>query len=161
MIFESVYKSTCSNEFYTTIELTQFNEYAWNKMRKYLMSNPPKEGNFGEKGIEAVSLLSKLHSKVISDDCIKFDSLSESEIIDALKLLKGNKLVTRLEIKNCEISQNLMKMIDEMRVTTSIPIENVVFDHSRIHIGNPVILPDYILEAISDMAENNTILYDD
>jgi len=109
---------------------------------------------------ENIELLGALQEQVISPEKGFIDSLPPSEIEKALKLLKGNQLIPKLEIRNSEIDENLMETIENTRISTKINKDGVKLHWNTISVESLSVLAHYYSpEGLSDILMRNKVVF--
>ena len=114
---------------------------------------------FDNKKKKNVMLLGTLQEKVIFKDRAIFNSLTKDEMIQALQLLEGHQMITKLEIMNCSFDSHLMELIANMRLTTKIKLEDIVIKGNEIKVDRLNQLWYYFGDENLDMIyEHNLIV---
>jgi len=109
---------------------------------------------------ENIDLVGILQEKVISPEKGFIDDLSPAEIVKVLRLIKGNELIPKLEIRNSEIDESLMEAIENTRISTKINKEDVKLLGNVISVESLSVLVNYYSpEGLNDILMLNKVIF--
>jgi len=96
-----------------------------------------------EKTKENIALLGALQDQSILGERAVIDGLPSEKSFRLLELLKGNKLIRKIEIRNSGIQDHIMEEIEGMRVTTTVKKCDVKLVGNTISVGSLSGLVEY------------------
>jgi len=110
---------------------------------------------------EKIPLLGDLQNQAILEDKALLVGMPSADSLQLLKLLKGNKLIKKLEIKDSEIDESLVEKIEYMRMSTKLKKTDLEFINNKISISSLSTLIHYFSEeGWSNVCASNQIKFD-
>jgi len=109
-----------------------------------------------------IQLLGVIQAQAISKNKAVLADLPSQRSFKVLQLLEGNKLIQKLEIRNSGISEHIMEIVENLRVTTNLKKEDIQLIGNTISISSLSILAHhYSPESLSDILMKNKIQFRD
>jgi len=115
-----------------------------------------------EKTRENIALLGTLQDQAIMKDKAIIDGLPSQQSFRLLEMLKGNKLIRKLEIRNSGIEEHIMEGIESLRLTTNVKKEDVKLRDNTIVVSRLGLLAHYYTaEKLNEIFTYNKIRFKD
>jgi len=111
---------------------------------------------------EKTALLGSLQEQAISKLKAVINDLPSQSSLKVLQLLSGNKAIQRLEITNSGISEEIMEIVEKMRVTTNLKKQDIHLTNNTISVSCLSVLAHYYSPgSLSDVIRYNTVIFKD
>jgi len=115
-----------------------------------------------EETKENIALLGSLQDQAILEDKAIIDGLPSQQSFRLLEMLKGNKLIRKLEIRNSGIEEHIIEEIENLRATTNVRKEDVRLRNNTIVVSSLGLLAHYFSAgSVNDTLMFNKIRFKD
>jgi len=113
-----------------------------------------------EETKESIAFLGALQDQAISKDKAVIDGLPSLKNMKLLHLLKGNKLIRKLEIINSGIEEHIIEDIENMRGTTNVKKQDIkLIDNTIVVSGLSTLVHYFSLENLNNIIISNKIRF--
>lgn len=105
-------------------------------------------------------LLGAIQDQAILKDKAIIDGLPSDKSRRVLELLRGNKLIRKIEIRNSGVEESIMEEIESVRATTNVKREDIKLVNNVIAINNFSQLVHYFTAgSLNDICISNTVRF--
>jgi len=111
---------------------------------------------------DKIDFLGVIQDKAIFEDKAIIEELPSQKSFKILQLLEGNQMIKRLEIRNSGISEHIMEIIENLRVSTNVKKQDFKLIGNTISLSSLRVLAHYYsLENLNDILRDNKIIFQD